>query len=468
MIVMKFGGSSLADAPRLLQVADLVLAAERTPCVVLSAPGDSTDRLLAVARAAAAGRADEARDGLAELFTRWTAEAEQLGVDPERVPARLRRLRDDVELLLLAAGRDPAATARVTDAIVAHGERISTSLLCDVLQRRGARVVEVDARDVVRTDRRFGRARPDRAAIRATARQSILPHLATGTVVVTQGFVGSAPDGATTTLGRGGSDWSASLLGAALGVEEVQIWTDVEGVLTADPRVVPEARPLVALRPEEAAELAAFGARVLHPATIQPAVDAGIPVTVRHTGRARGSFTRIAADVPRAGSGIAAIASRGPVSVLTMTSRRMLEASGYLAKLFDVFGQLGVAVDLISTAEVSVACTVEADAPIDALREALAELAHVEVTTDQSIVALVGEGLRGTEQVLERACRSLGALLPRMVCFGGNSRNLSFVVARGEEVEVVRRLHDEFLGGDRRWDAELVGTAASLHQEVSR
>ena len=226
----------------------------------------------------------------------------------------------------------------------------------------------------------------------------------------------------------------------------MQIWTDVEGVLTADPRTVPAARPVAVLSPAEAAELAAFGARVLHPATIQPALDAGIPVTVRHTLKPQGSFTMIDPRKQKAPRGVAALASRGPVTVLTMTSTRMLAAAGYLARLFDVFGELDICVDLVVTAEVSVACTVEPDAPIDRLIAALDGLARVEVAGDRAIVVAVGEGLSSTHQIVERACRALGSITPELLGMGGNQRNLSFVVRQAEVSTAMQRLHAEFFG----------------------
>ncbi|MEZ6038043.1 MAG: aspartate kinase [Planctomycetota bacterium] len=443
---MKFGGSSLASAARLRQVADLVAAATATPCVVLSAMGDSTDELFAAVRHAEAGRAAEALAAAAVPFDAAARVAEELLAAPATIAAPLQQLRRDVELLLTGLARRAEPSPRGCDAVVAHGERLSTLLLTALLTERGLAAAQVDARDVVRTDATFGRARPDQGAIRQRAQQTIAPHVGRGTIAVTQGYVGSTPDGATTTLGRGGSDWSAALLGAALMADEVQIWTDVEGVLTADPRVVPEALPIATLSADEAAELAAFGARVLHPSTIKPAVDKGIPVTVRHAQRPDGAFTRIDAKATRDGAGIAALASRGPVTVLTMTSRRMLEASGYLARLFAVFGEHDVSIDLIATAEVSVACTVEADAPVARLVAALDGLAHVEVTPDCAIVAAIGDGLQRTERVLERACRALHPIEPQMVSFGGNSRNLSFVVRAEQQQQAVRRLHAEFFG----------------------
>lgn len=452
MIVMKFGGSSLASAARLKKVALLIAQCEPAPCVVLSAMGETTNRLVAVAEMASRGEAGAATVTLDTVFAEANTAAAELLQDTGPAAAGLKQLHGDASLLVRAFVRDadraddPARTARATDALVAHGERIATLLLTEHLRELGTQVLAVDARDVIRTDAAYGKARPKTGAILQRAHQNIGPHLAHGVIVVTQGYVGSAPDGSTTTLGRGGSDWSAALLCAALGGDELQIWTDVEGIMTCDPRIVSDARPIAHLTPEEAAELAAFGARVLHPATIRPVVDKGIPITVRHTMRPKGGCTRIDKHGPEEAGGIAALASRGPITVLTMTSRRMLEASGYLARLFEVFGELDIPIDLVTTAEVSVACTVEADAPIQRLVAALDGHAHVEITTDCAIVAAIGDGLQHTDRVLERSCRALYPIQPRMVSFGGNSRNLSFVVRSIEQDAALQRLHDEFFG----------------------
>ena len=453
MIIMKFGGSSLATAAGIRQVADLITNTESTPCVVLSAMGNTTTMLFEVATAADAGDSKAALAIIGKVFTATEAVAEDLLEDSSKVAAPLAQLRADAELLVRGVSRTAerglsnTKTARTTDALVAHGERISTLVLTEFLLERGHKVMAVDARDVIRTNDAYGKAKPMRGQILQRAHQNIGPHLAHGTTIVTQGYIGSAPDGSTTTLGRGASDWTAALLCAALGGDELQIWTDVEGVLTADPRIVTGARPIPDLEPEEAAELAAFGARVLHPATMQPCVDKGIPVTVRHTMRPESSFTRIKRlNTTSEARGIVALASRGPITVLTMTSSRMLDASGYLAQLFEVFGELEISIDLVTTAEVSVSCTVETDAPIQKIIAALDGHAHVDVTTNCAIVAAIGDGLQDTKRVIERACQALYPIKPQMVSFGGNSRNLSFVVRHSEQDAAVRRLHDEFFG----------------------
>lgn len=449
---MKFGGSSVASADHLERVADLVVAARGLqPCVVLSAMGNTTNVLFEAARIARDGRFDEALACIAGPLTHAENTARALlrearsGLANESLEA-LDVMRREIEVLLRGVTLLRELTPRTTDAIVAYGERFSTRLLLLLLRQRDVPVAHVDARRIMRTDDGFGRATPQRIAIAALAAEHVSPLLAAGQIVVTEGYVGATAEGFTTTLGRGGSDWSAALLGEALRASEVQIWTDVEGVLTADPRIVEDARPVTVLSPAEAAELAAFGAKVLHPSTMQPAVDASVPITVRDTMRPAGAFTTIDPRGTASRSGIAALASRGPITVLTMTSTRMLATSGYLARLFAEFGRLGICIDLVVTAEVSVACTVEPTAPIDQLVQALSGLARVDVAHDRAIVAAIGEGLRHTPNLVERACRALGDIRPELLCFGGNDRNLSFVVQHDQATRAVQRLHGEFFG----------------------
>jgi aspartate kinase len=292
----------------------------------------------------------------------------------------------------------------------------------------------------MRTDDTFGEGQPRFALLPELAAQHFAPLLVPGQAVVTQGYIGATEDGLTTTLGRGGSDYSAALFGAALGLEEVQIWTDVQGVLTCDPRVVPEAQSIDQLTFAEAAELAAFGAKVLHPATIQPAVEAGIPVTVRDTQHPSGLFTTISPDT-RSGRAVTALATRGPVTVLTVNSSRMLNHSGFLARLFDVFRRHGVSVDLIATAEVSVSLTVESDAPLEALIADLSAFATVVSVQDRAIIAVVGERIKQTPGIAGRVFTALGDINIELISMGANEINLSLVVPRAASVEALRRLH---------------------------
>ncbi len=441
--VLKFGGSSVADAACMRQVASLAKKAlDSAPLIVLSASGKTTDALFRAAREAESGAlpAAKARLGAIEAHHRTIAR-ELFG---ERAPLELERAfsREFEELVRQLEGVALLGelSARSLDAIVSHGELLSTRIFAALLAREEVDAEWFDARSVIRTDANFGSAEPHTPTIASLVAEQLASKVRANRAIVTQGYIGSTAQGLTTTLGRGGSDWSASLFGAALGVDEVQIWTDVEGVCTADPRWVPSARAIADLSFAEASELAAFGAKVLHPATIQPAIEKKIPVTVRHTMRPEGRFTTIRAE-SKSARPVTALASRGPVTVLTVGSTRMLAHAGFLARLFEVFGRVGVSVDLVATAEVSVSLTVEADAPVDQLRAELARFARVDIARDRAIVAVVGERLRTTPGIAARALAALGDINVEMISMGANEINLSFVLERSRERDAVERLH---------------------------
>jgi aspartate kinase len=443
MIVLKFGGSSVADAACMRQVAGLVkVALPKAPLVVLSAMGKTTNGLFDAAKAAEAGDLAGAMERQRALMASHRKAAEDLfaGAVPESLDTALTELFGELELLLRGVALLRELSPRSMDAIASLGERLSTRIFAAFVG--GA---WVDARTVLRTDEVFGEAVPQPERIRALAKEHMAPLLGAGRIVVSQGYIGATEDGLTTTLGRGGSDYSAALFGAALGAEEVQIWTDVEGVLTCDPRIVPEALPIPDLSFAEAAELAAFGAKVLHPATIQPAVEARIPVTVRHTQKPEGRFTTISAEV-RTGRPITALASRGPVTVLTVSSTRMLAQSGFLARLFEVFGRRGVSVDLVATAEVSVSLTVEADVPLKPLIQDLSAFATVEIHEGRAIIAAVGERLKSTPGLGAQLLTALGDINVEMISMGANEINLSLVVKQESTSEALRRLHRVLVG----------------------
>jgi aspartate kinase len=442
-LVLKFGGSSVADAACMRQVAEIVQnALPRSPLVVLSAMGKTTNGLFAAAKFAEAGNLPEALATLDTLVSSHRLAAEDLlpsGLSVSLEPT-LTGLFAELEMLLRGVALLRELSPRSMDAIAAFGERLSTTVFAAFLKAKGTPSAWLDARTVMRTDASFGAALPRVTEIEMATQIRLKPLLGPGRAVVTQGYIGATEDGLTTTLGRGGSDYSAALFGAALGAEEVQIWTDVEGVLTCDPRIVPGALPIPELSFAEAAELAAFGAKVLHPATIQPAVEARIPVTVRHTWLPEGRFTTITGQV-RTGRPVTALASRGPITVLTATSSRMLDQSGFLARLFDVFARRGVSVDLIATAEVSVSLTVEVDAPIQALVSDLSGFATVAVAEDRAIVAVVGERLKATPGLAARTFTALGEINVEMISMGANEINLSLVLHRSLAEEALRRLH---------------------------
>lgn len=450
MIVMKFGGSSVADAACMRIVAERVREYQaESPLVVLSAMGKTTNALFAMARQAEQGDMHGAVQGHLALIAHHQMSVEGLfpGGAPRDLMEALQQEYAELLLLLRGVALLRELSPRSMDAIAAFGERLSTRIFAAYIDAPW-----VDARTVLRTDGRFGEGQPQPEAIRQLSAEHLAPLLGEGRVVVTQGYIGATAEGLTTTLGRGGSDFSAALLGAAMGAAEVQIWTDVEGVLTCDPRLVPDAQPLPVLSFAEAAELAAFGAKVLHPATVQPAVEANIPVTVRHTQRPHGAFTTLTRE-GGSSRAITALATRGPITVLTVTSTRMLHQAGFLARLFEVFGRHGVSVDLVATAEVSVSCTVEADADLDPLLQELSSFATVAQVRDRAIVAVVGEHIKRTPGIAGRMLAALGDIHVEMLSMGANEINLSLVVPQGAVPEALRRLHVELL---RSAEGELV------------
>jgi len=444
---MKFGGTSVADAARLRGVAALAAARSGSGVLlVLSALSRVTDSLFAAGRAAVAGREEEALALLAEVLVRHRTVAADLfgGASPEAVEAALASAEADLGDVLKGAALLGLLPEQSLDILAGRGEILSTMILAAFMG-----VPWIDARTVIRTDSRFGSAKPLTGEIARLAVEKVLPLVGPGKIAVTQGYIGADASGAPTTLGRGGSDYSASLFGAAIGASEIQIWTDVEGILTCDPRVVAKARPIELLGYDEAAELSAFGAKVLHPATILPAVELGIPVTVRNSMLPGGRFTTISRE-SASGQPVTALASRGPVTVITIRTPRMLGGAGFLASIFEAFGRRGVSVDLVATSEVSVSATVDGNT-VDAELEAdLAELGEVALMRDRAVVALVGERLLKTPGVPGRALGALDGINVEMISLGANEINLSLVVERGQAAEAQRRLHAAFFENEGR------------------
>jgi aspartate kinase len=461
-VVMKFGGSSVANAACMRQVAALVKnALPGAPLVVLSAMDKTTDGLFSAARSAARGEIAPALQMVERLARhhREEAAAAVRGEPGAQLERDLTASFGELELLLRGVAVLRSLSAETMDAIAAFGEQLSTRIFAALLVSEGIKAELVDARVVMRTDGRSGAAQPIMEAVRSLCARHVEPFLGPGRAVVTQGYVGGTESGLTTTLGRGGSDYSAAIFAAALRATECQIWTDVEGVLTADPRIVEEALPIPELSFAEAAELAAFGAKVLHPATIQPAIETKVPVTVRHTRKPDGRFTTITGNV-RTGRPVTALATRGPVTVLTVTSTRMLAQSGYLQRLFEVFGRLRVSIDLVATAEVSVSMTVDADAPLPGLLRELSSFATVEAAEGRAIVAIVGERLKHTPGLGARVFAALGDINVEMISMGANEINLSVVVQHHQRTEALRRLHRVLIEGKAPLPAEAGGASA--------
>lgn len=439
-IVMKFGGTSVADAAALENVARIVVAQrDQAPVVVVSAMSGVTDALLSSRRIASERGAEEATASLAETFRRHEQAAEELLPSPDGFIDYLNSAAKQISQLLTRTN------GRATqDAIVSFGEMLSSRLLAETLKHRGVNAQQVDPRSCIITDDDHTSAAPLMPETLANSQQSLLPVLEDKVVPVVGGFVGATTNGITTTLGRGGSDYTAALLGAALRSKEIQIWTDVTGVLTADPRVVPDAQTVERLSYGEAAELAYFGAKVLHPKTIQPAIEDRIPVRICNSRAPQERGTLVGPQTETPPRTIKAIAHKTGVTTVQITSARMLGAYGFLRALFEVFERHRTVVDVVTTSEVSVSLSIDDDSSLPAVVEELEQLGTVRVEKGRAIICVVGEGISGTPGIAARVFSTISDINVTLISQGASSINVTFAIEETRVAEAVRRLHGAF------------------------
>jgi aspartate kinase len=448
MIVVKFGGTSVGDADAVSRAADIVSSRRNNkPVVVVSALGGATNALLAIGEQASRGQLIGALRGVEALRERHLRECDTLLADSSHageIAADLSAMFDELASLAEALSTLGHATPRSLDTIAAFGEAMSSMLVTEAFRVRGVDAVHVDARTVVITDDRFMQAEPRPELIADRAREIVLPLVREGKVPIMGGFIGGTVAGITTTLGRGGSDYSASLIGAALGAEAIEIWTDVDGMLTADPRVVRGAKLIEQIRFDEASELASFGAKVLHPNTIAPAVRLGIPVFIYNSRNAKGAGTRITFDAPR--RSVSAIAGKSDVTVVKVRAPRMLLAHGFLRTVFEIFERHRTSVDVVSTSEVSVSVTIDDASRLDALLIDLRSLGDVSVERNRGVIAIVGAGIGDRGDVMGRALQSLGAHRVHMMSLSATGINLTVIVDGVRVNEAMQLLHENFFG----------------------
>jgi aspartate kinase len=447
MIVMKFGGSSLASADAIHRVSGVVAAqAERRPLVVVSAMGKTTDRLLSIAESAAAGDLPGAARQADELKSCHLREAGQVVADDARGELEAFVETHFLELMELA-GKGSALeelTPRFIDAISSFGERLSSFVISLALGNIGIDAAYVDSRQVIITDDRFSRASPLLDLTNQRLNEKIPPLLEQHQAVVMGGFIASTTEGVTSTLGRGGSDYTASLVGAALGAEEIQIWTDVDGVMTADPTIQSDARRLRVMSFAEASELAYFGARVLHPSTMLPAVKSNIPIRVLNSHRPDVEGTLVVSECPPSSTTVKSIAYKEDITVVDIRSTRMLMAHGYLAKIFEVFDRLETPVDMVSTSEVEVSLTIDRTERLAEITDELQRFAEVTHSGGQAIVCLVGDNLRYTPGIAGKIFTAIEGINIRMISQGASRLNVSFVIDEKDLRSAVQALHGTF------------------------
>ena len=441
LIVAKFGGTSVADFNAMNRSADVVLSNPDVRLVVLSASAGVTNLLVSLAE----GQQQEQRADLLDEIRR----IQYAIIDSLNQPAVIReeidRMLENITMLSEAAAL--ATSTALTDELVSHGELMSTLLFVEILRQREVAAEWFDVRKVMRTDDRFGRAAPDVNALAELASVQLQPRIAEA-LIITQGFIGSEEKGRTTTLGRGGSDYTAALLGEALQAKRIDIWTDVPGIYTTDPRVVPAAKRIDVITFEEAAEMATFGAKVLHPATLLPAVRCDIPVFVGSSKdpAAGGTIVSNKTENPPL---FRALALRRKQTLLTLHSLSMLHTHGFLAELFSILARHQISVDLITTSEVSVALTLDTTGSTStgdsllsqALLTELSSLCRVEVEENLALIAIIGNKLSQACGVGKEVFGVLDPFNLRMICYGASSYNLCFLVPGNDAEKVLQTLH---------------------------
>jgi aspartate kinase len=450
LVVMKFGGTSVEDPAAIGRTAAIVagrVALGKQPVVVVSAMAKVTDQLLRAAAAAAQGD----RAGALAISSRLRARHRETAAALVKNPADLASLHefidqkfDSLDEVLRGLAAILELTPRISDLIVSYGERISSRIVAAAFLELGINAAHVDAREIIITDSQFQKATPQPAFIEKYAAEKLLPLISQGKVPVMGGFIASNENGITTTLGRGGSDFSGALIGGALSAGSIEIWTDVDGIMTTDPRICPDALRVKTISFEEAAELAYFGAKVLHPATILPAVKKNIPVLVLNSRNAACEGTRITSLAPHCKSPFKSIAVKRKLSIIDVVASRMLMTHGYLSEVFAIFDKYQCPVDMVSTSEVSISLTVDSNEKLSAISAELGLLADVKYEGKKALICLVGDDIRGQQGIAARVFSAIKHVNVRMISQGASEINMSFMIDEDDVEEAVRSLHAAF------------------------
>ncbi len=456
---MKFGGTSVEGATAFKNAARIVFDRRASrPVVVVSAMAGFTDALLGSVQLASTAGAEKGARSLEKHFDRHLRVIEALlREEAPRVRALVDQSRVEITRLLDTAAAEVGDTEAGSeagnkrtrrrffeDAVVSYGERLSAAMLAAILVENKAVSRDVDARRCIITNDDFGCAAPLMTETFRNSREQLEPLIQSSCIPVLGGFIGSTLTGETTTLGRGGSDYTAALIGAALDAREIQIWTDVPGVLTADPRLVSHARTVPHLSFEEAAELAYFGAKVLHPKTLHPAIERDIPVRICNSRAQEGGSTLVVGETRKSPQTVKAIAHKTGVTTVQVTSTRMLGAYGFLRALFEIFAEHKTAVDVVTTSEVSVSLSLDDTSALPAIVSKLEKLGTVSIEEGRAILCVVGEGLRSTPGIAARIFSTISDINVSLISQGASKINLTFAVEEIRVRETVARLHREF------------------------
>jgi aspartate kinase len=451
---MKFGGTSVEDAKAMLRTAGIVAGRRKLgkeAVVVVSAMAKVTDLLLAAASAAGHGDKAGALAISARLRNRHLETACELISGERQQP--LQKLLDHefgaLDDLLRGIAAVGELTPRTNDLVVSFGERLSSRMMAEALTQLGQNGTHVDARTCIITDSHYGKAAPIESAIEEKLMALVHPLLypadgTAGQTPVMGGFIGSNAEGITTTLGRGGSDYTAALVGGGLHAGAIEIWTDVTGILPTDPRICADALRVKTISFEEAAELAYFGAKVLHPATILPAVQKSIPVWVLNSRNPENEGTKITAVAPKCTSPFKSIAAKKKLTIIDVVASRMLMSHGYLKAVFDVFDKYECAIDMVSTSEVSISLTVDSNNRLPEICAELGKIADVKYEGRKALVCLVGEDIRGHNGIAGRVFSAISHVNVRMISQGASEINMSFMIEEDDVEEAIRSLHNIF------------------------
>jgi aspartate kinase len=447
MIVMKFGGTSVEDAAAIERAAAIVRGRlEQRPVVVVSAMARVTDALLGTGASAGRGDREAALAKARQLRERhYNVAGELLGTGIfTQFHGELEAEFDALDELLRGIAAVGELTPRTSDLVVSFGERLSARIVHAALLARGIEAELVDARDVLVTDNTHMRAVPFFEETYERLRVRVRPLAEKGRVPVMGGFIAATREGITTTIGRGGGDFSAAIAGAGLGAERIEIWTDVDGMLTTDPKLVAGARRIRVISFEEAAELAYFGAKVLHPATVLPAIQRNIPVYVLNSRNPKCEGTRIQATAPPCRNVFKAISVKKRVHLVDVAAARSISSQGFLKSIFDTLDRHRMSVDAVSISGVSVSLALEASDTIPALAADLGKLADVKYEGRKALVCLVGDNIRETPGIAAQVFGTLAGIKVRMISQGASEISLTFVVEEDQVGEVVQRLHEAF------------------------
>jgi aspartate kinase len=447
LVVMKFGGTSVEDPAAIRRTTEIVagrVALGKQTVVVVSAMAKVTDLLLRAAATAVQGDRTGALAISSRLRSRHRDTAAALVKNSAAILDLIDSKFDSLDEILRGLAAILELTPRISDLIASYGERVSSQIVVAAFREQGINAAHVDAREVIITDSQFQKAIPQDAAIEKRSQEKLLPLLAAGQVPVMGGFIAANEAGITTTLGRGGSDFTAALIGGALQADSIEIWTDVDGIMSADPRVCPDALRVKVISFEEAAELAYFGAKVLHPATILPAVKKNIPVLVLNSRNAACDGTRIISLPPHCKSPFKSIAVKKKLSIIDVVAGRMLMTHGYMKEIFTVFDKHQCPVDMVSTSEVSVSLTVDSNDKLPAIAADLGQLADVKYEGRKALVCLVGDDIRGHSGMAAKVFNAIRHINIRMISQGASEINMSFMIDEDDADEAVRSLHAAF------------------------